>query len=82
MINIYKKDIVEYFKADLANFKQIYKAVKVRKRGDFARKTYQKAPKHTIRVQPRFCSKITLTPDYPTIKFTLLDAFQEMGVKG
>ena len=45
MINIYKKDIVEYFKADLANFKQIYKAVKSAKMGRFCTKNISKCPK-------------------------------------
>ena len=53
----------------------------MQKRGDFARKICQNAPKHTIRVQPRFYSKITLSPNFPTIKLRFLRAFSEVSQK-
>ena len=53
----------------------------MQKWGGFARKLYQKAPKYIIRVQPRFCSKITLSPDFPTIKSRFLRVFLEASQK-
>ena len=53
----------------------------MQKRGFFARKQYKKAPKNEIRVKPRFCSKITLSPSFPTSKSRFLRAFLEVSQK-
>ena len=69
------------FKASLAKIKQIYKAVKSAKTGRLCTKTISKSPKtYNPRATP-ICSKITLSPDFPTIKSRFLRAFLEVSQK-
>ena len=72
MINIYKKDIVEYFKASLANFKQIYKAVKSAEMGRFCTKNLSKSPKtYNPRATPILFKNHTF-PRFPQEKMLIL----------
>ena len=72
MINIYKKDIVEYFKASLAKFKQIYKAVKSAKTGRFCTKTILKSPKT---YNPRVTPVLLLNHTFPRFPHDRIHSF-------
>ena len=78
MINICKKGLVESFKADLANFKQIYKAVKSAKMGRFCKKNLSKRPKtQNLRATPILLLNHTF-PNFPHDKITLFKGFSRV----